>query len=115
MGSPKSSGEIILDRRRASRNPFEAKATITLADAAYSVLTRDLTPKSAWIVTDLLLPESTPVELTLEIGDGLDSIDVIGRVVRVASEAEGAAGFAVEFDAIEVIDAERIIEATHGS
>ncbi len=74
---PKSSGKIFSDRRLASRNPLEAKATIRSLDAA--------------------------------------SIDVTGRVVRVASEAEGADGFAVEFDGIEAEDAKCIISGTQRS
>ncbi len=115
MSKTKSRGEVILDRRLASRIPFEAKATITVSVAVYSALTRDLTPEGAFLVTDLLLPDSTPVELALEVEDGLASIDVTGRVVRVASEPEGADGFAVEFDGIEAEDAKRIIAATHRS
>ncbi len=115
MGRTKSSSEIISERRPASRNPFEAKARIPFSDAVHSALTRDPRPNGACLVTDLLLPDSTPVELAPEVEDGLASIDVIDRVVRVASEPEAAAGFAVEFDVSEAEDAERIIAATQRS
>lgn len=110
-----SSGEIISDRRQSSRLPFESKATITFTGAVYSALTRDLTPEGAFLVTDLLLPDATPVELALDIDDGLAPIDVIGRVVRTEPESPDRSGFAVEFDALEHEDASRILAATRRS
>ncbi len=115
MDEKKSSSEFILDRRRASRLRFEAKATVSFAGAVYSAVTKDLTPQGAFLVTDLPAPGSTPVELALYVHDGLAPIEVTGRVVRVASGPESPRGFAVEFDDIEAENAQRILAATHRS
>ena len=115
MDEKKSSGELILDLRRASRLRFEAKATVSFAGAVYSAVTKDLTPQGAFLVTDLPAPGSTPVELTFDVHDGLAPIGVTGRVVRVASDPESPRGFVVEFDDLEAEDAQRIHAATRRS
>ena len=102
MGEQNSTtGDIILDRRRVSRREFEAKATVSFDGAAYSAVTRDLTPQGAFLVTDLPAPSSIPIELTLDVHDGLAPIEVTGRVVRAASDGKDTRGLAVEFDDIE--------------
>lgn len=115
MREKSSSGEIILDRRQASRLEFEAKATVSFRGAVYSAVTQDLTPQGAFLVTDLPAPSSTPVELSLDVHDGLAPIDVTGRVARVVSDPESPRGLAVEFDDVEAEDAQRILAATHRS
>ena len=96
MGEKSSSGEIIPDRRQASRIHFEAKATVSFDGVVYAAVTRDLTPQGALLVADLPASSSTAVELTLDVHDGLAPIEVTGRVVRVASNPESPRGLAVE-------------------
>lgn len=99
-------GEIIPDRRRASRIRYEAKAIFAFAGKTYAAITQDLTPEGVFICSNLGAPVDTPVELTLDLHDGEEPIDVRGRVVRVASGPP--LGFAVEFHNIEADQASRI-------
>lgn len=109
-------GEIILERRQSARFPFEAKATLCFGGAAYSAVTRGLSSKGTFLVTDVSAPPvATSVELTLDVHDGLSPIEVSGRVVRVTSDSESPRGLAVEFDDVEAEDAQRIVTATRQS
>lgn len=108
-------GEIILERRQSARFPFEAKATLCFGGAAYSAVTRGLSSKGAFLVTDVSAPVSTSVDLTLDVHDGLSPIEISGRVVRVTSDSESPRGLAVEFDDVEAEDAQRIVTATRQS
>jgi hypothetical protein len=112
MTKTRSSGEIILDRRLAPRHRFETKATFEFSGTIWSAATRDLTSAGTFLLADCLPPDSTLIEISLTIEDGLAPIDLTGRVVRQASESDEPAGFAVEFDRIEGEDAERIGAAT---
>ena len=111
----RSMGEIILDRRPSARFPFEAKAILCFAGAVYSAVTRDLSSKGAFLVTDVPAPVSTSVELTLDVHDGLSPIEISGRVVRVTSGSASPRGLAVEFDEVEAEVAQRIVAATRQS
>ncbi|MCH7870057.1 MAG: PilZ domain-containing protein [Myxococcales bacterium] len=108
-------GEIILDRRQSIRFPFEAKAILCFAGAVYSAVTRDLSSKGAFLVTDLAAPVSTEVELTLDVHDGLSPIEISGRVVRVTFGSESPRGLGIEFDEVEAKVAQRIVAATRQS
>jgi len=106
MGDEKPTGEIIPDRRRSSRIRYEAKAMFAFAGKTYAATTQDLTPEGVFICANLEAPVDTPVELTLDLHDGEEPIDVRGRVVRVASGTP--LGFAIEFHDIEDDQATRI-------
>ena len=108
-------GEIIVERRQKARYRCEAKATLLFGGAVYSAVTRDISLKGTFLVTDVPAQVSTSVELTFDVHDGLSLIAISGRVVRVTSDLVIPRGLAVEFDEVEAEVAQRIVAATHQS
>ena len=108
-------GEIILERRQKPRHRFEAKATLSVGGAVFSAVTRDISSKGTFLVTDVSAPVSTSIGLTLDVHDGLSPIQLSGRIVRVVSGSASPRGLGIEFDEIEAEDAQRIVTATRQS
>ncbi len=115
MSKETPSGEIVAERRRELRTPYEAKATLSFGGAAFTAVTQNLNPHGAFFATNLSVDDATPVELTLDIHDGGGEIELTGRVVRKAASGDRTGGLAVEFDGIDDEDAERIRLVTRRS
>jgi uncharacterized protein (TIGR02266 family) len=90
------------DRRRAPRERAEIRVQYESVDELFSEFTRDINEGGVFVATESPLGLDEPVELSFQLPGGGSSVRVSGRVVRVQSKEEGgAAGMAIEFDALD--------------
>jgi uncharacterized protein (TIGR02266 family) len=89
------------DRRRSPRERAEILVHYESVDELFTEFTRDINEGGVFVATDSPLGLDEPVELSFQLPGGMDSIHVTGRVVRVQSKHDGAAGMAIAFDALD--------------
>jgi uncharacterized protein (TIGR02266 family) len=90
------------DRRRSARERAEIRVQYESVDELFTEFTRDINAGGVFVATENPLDLEEPVELSFQLPGGEEAIHVTGRVVRVqAKDADGAAGMAVAFDALD--------------
>ena len=89
------------ERRRSQRERAEILVRYESVDELFTEFTRDINEGGVFVATETPLGLDEPVELSFELPGGGESIHVTGRVVRVQSKDEGAAGMAIAFDALD--------------
>ena len=89
------------DRRRSQRERAEIRVQYESVDELFTEFTRDINEGGVFVATESPLSLDEPVELSFQLPGGVESIHVTGRVVRVQTKEEGAAGMAVVFDALD--------------
>jgi hypothetical protein len=108
MRERRSSGDFVLDRRRASRWPLRIEVSWSFAGAEGTGTTENLTVHGFFLCTDRSAPLDAEVELALDLLDRGGPAKTTGRVVRVARRKEDTPGFAVEFEHLDQSLQERI-------
>ncbi len=87
-------------QRTAPRRPLRADARVREAagdDAALPLELDEVSATGAFVLTDLLLPVGSPVEIAFALPRTEDDIVAHGRVIRV-EERGGRAGMGIEFN-----------------
>ena len=101
MRERRTSGEIVLERRRTLRVPLRVDVTCYIAGACFTGTTANVTVHGLSLETETPLPPDSEVEVVIELPDDEKPVKVSGRVVRLAQRKEDSPGFAVEFDNLE--------------
>ncbi len=73
-----------------------------------SAVTANLTSTGCFIETEIPLPDSAVVDLTLHLSDDSEPAKVSGHVVRVHRRQDDRPGFGVAFDCIDDATCSRI-------
>jgi uncharacterized protein (TIGR02266 family) len=90
------------DRRRSLRERAEISVQYESVDELFSEFTRDINEGGVFIATERPLDLDEPVSLSFQLPGGDQKIRVAGRVVRIQTkEADGVAGMAIEFEALD--------------
>jgi hypothetical protein len=109
MADRRQSGNLIVDRRRASRLPLRFELEYSFAGASFEATARNLTIHGIFVETEEPYPKSGSVELSLKLPDDDGaSAKVMGNVTRAARRRDEVAGFAADFIALDDDTARRI-------
>ena len=101
MRERRSSGEIVLQRRRAERAPFHTEVTCLFGDVSFSAITMNLSTTGCFVETGTPVPLLAAVDVILHLSDDLARAKVGGHVVRTHLHPADTLGFAVMFDCID--------------
>jgi len=105
----RASGEIIVDRRRASRTPLRFEVVCAHEGASFDATARNLTCYGVFVETEERVPADAPLELTLYLPDDETApAKVMARVTRPAQRANEVPGFAADFEGVDETTALRI-------
>ena len=97
-------GEILLDRRKASRTPVQVPVG---SDIGWDH-TWNLSPQGMYVETGRELPLGTALEFTLSVPDGEAPLPVTGRIVRTGNIAVEPRGFGVAFTSVDPAARDRL-------
>ena len=84
MRERRSSGDAVLERRKAPRWPIRVEVSWLFAGVEGSGTTVDLTAHGFFLCTETYAPLKAVVEFTLDLPDRDGPAKATGRVVRVA-------------------------------
>jgi uncharacterized protein (TIGR02266 family) len=101
MRERRTSGEIVLERRRTLRVPLRVDITCRIAGACITGTTSNLTVHGLFLETETPVPSDAEVDIALELPGDEKPVEVSGRVKRLARRKNDPPGFAIEFDALE--------------
>jgi hypothetical protein len=101
MRERRSSGDFVLDRRRAPRLPLRVGVSYSFAGAVSTGTTENLTVQGCFVRSDTPAPLDAAIELVLDLPDDGGPVEGVGRVVRAARRKGDPLGFAVEFEHLD--------------
>ncbi len=101
MRERRTSGEIVLERRRTPRVPLRFGVTCYIAGACFTGTTTDLTVHGLSLETETPVSLDAEVEVVIELPGDEKPVKVSGRVARLAQRKDDSPGFAVELDNLE--------------
>jgi hypothetical protein len=97
-------GEILLDRRRASRTPVQVPVGSNLGwDHTWN-----LSPEGMYIETGREMPHDAALEFSLGVPDGGAPLPITGRIVRTGNITVEPRGYGVAFTDVEPAARERL-------
>ena len=109
MRDRREKGEIILDRRRASRIPVRFSVSGSAESFEFSAMAVNLTLKGVFVESEEPVGTlGTALELELQLPDQQAAAKVHGEIVRVARLSDEVVGFGVEFDPVDDATHDRI-------
>jgi uncharacterized protein (TIGR02266 family) len=101
MRERRTSGELVLERRRTPRVPLRVDVTCYIAGACLTGTTANLTVHGLSLETETSVPLDTEMEVVIELPGDEKPLKVSGRVARLARRKDDPPGFGVEFDNLE--------------
>jgi hypothetical protein len=99
-------GEILLDRRRASRTPVVVPVG---SDIGWDH-TWNLSPQGMYVETGKELPLGAALEFSLGVPDGESPLPVTGRIVRTGNIAVEPRGYGVAFTSVDPAAHDRLTD-----
>ncbi len=101
MRERRTSGELVLERRRTLRLPLRVDVTCCIAGAYFTGTTENLTVYGLSFETETSVPLDAEVDVVIEPPDDGKPIKAFGRVARLAAREADTRGFAVEFESLD--------------
>ncbi len=101
MRERRTSGELVLERRRTLRLPLRVDVTCCIAGAYFTGTTANLTEHGLSFETETSVPLDAEVEVVIELPDDGKPVKASGRVARLAARKDDTRGFAVEFESLD--------------
>ncbi len=109
MDERRTTGAIILDRRRASRIPVRCDVRCVHGGASFSATARNLNRYGVFVETEERVEEQAPVEISLYLPDGEAApAKVMAQVARLARRRDEAPGFGANFESVDDATVARI-------
>lgn len=107
--APKAVDDASGERRRAGRMPVTVRIDYSTVDEIFSEFTRDINEGGLFIETEKPHAAGTEVAMQFQLPGVAESLQTIGRVVRVSSGAAGTpSGMGIEFDELTPSDRVKI-------
>ncbi len=109
LGRTREAEVEALDRRRSRRSPVTVRIDYASVDEMFSEFTRDINDGGLFIETDKPHAPGTEVTMQFQLPGSEDTLETVGRVVRVTSAALGRpGGMGIEFDELTPDDRRKI-------
>jgi len=101
MRERRTSGELVLERRRSPRVPLRVDVTCYIGGACFTGSTANLTVYGLSLETEMPVPPDAEVKVVIEMPGDEKPLEVSGRVASLARRKDDSPGFGVEFDDLE--------------
>ena len=101
MRERRTSGELVLERRRSPRVPLRVDVTCYIGGACFTGSTANLTVYGLSLETETPVPADAEVKVVIEMPGDEKPLEVSGRVASLARRKDDSPGFGVEFDDLE--------------
>ena len=109
LGRTRDAEVEALDRRRSRRSPVTVRIDYASVDEMFSEFTRDINDGGLFIETDKPQAPGTEVTMQFQLPGSEDTLETVGRVVRVTPAALGRpGGMGIEFDELTPDDRRKI-------